>query len=398
MHPVPAKESVDTQLETPTDWAAKRYPFATIRERLRRHDGDVLDFAFGRYRLAPPDDIRGYVAGHGDRAYRRASSADLDRFAEAAAEMLARDFGTDVSPECILPAPSGRLAITALTTCLLAPGQGVLVTEPGYPAFAYLAARRGLAVRAVSLSPADRFAPDVAGLADAAVDAIALAALNYPNNPTGAVLSSGIVSLLRERFREDLLLFNDATYASLSYDVPPGSLLAHAAAVGCGGHAIELHSFSKLFGLGPLAIALLVGPSPLTAQVRRYSEFAWPPLSSLHVETATRCAQSADHLNAMRAFFHQRITDLRVVLGDLGFGPYPTPGGMYVLCRTVSAVGGRAVSNPQEAAERLLDAYGLAAVPWNTPDGGYLRFAALYRPEDLTGLRKLGRAGPIVSA
>jgi aspartate/methionine/tyrosine aminotransferase len=154
--------------------------------------------------------------------------------------------------------------------------------------------------------------------------------------------------------------------------------------------ALELHSFRKLFATGPAGISFLVGPKTLIRKIRDYSEYAWSPLSSLQVRLASRCAQDVNHVQMMRSFFRDRIARLRSTLQEVGFDPYPTPSGIYVLCRVPSAIQGELVAGAEHAAAILFDKFGVAVVPWNTPRAGFLRFTALYNPEDLEALAGLG--------
>ncbi len=107
--------------------ASTRYPFSVIREAIAKRDG-VLDFAIGRHQLTPPPELLEFIHDHPDLAVRRSGPRHAREFAERAAEMLAREYGVQLTPDCVLLVPSGRAAISALVSCLLTPGDGVLVT------------------------------------------------------------------------------------------------------------------------------------------------------------------------------------------------------------------------------------------------------------------------------
>ena len=81
---------------------------------------------------------------------------------------------------------------------------------------------------------------------------------------------------------------------------------------------------------------------------------------------------------------------LRETLLNIGFEPYPTPGGMYLICRSPAVVGGVATPTAQAAADVLLDDFDLAVVAWDKPPHGYLRFSSLYSEEDLQALAAMG--------
>ncbi len=376
--------------------AGTTYQFTVIREKMRRHGGPVLDFALGRRQQPPPAWLDGVVREHAALVLRRRRDDELETFIDAAAQMLDAVYGVRVAPSQILPAPSGRAAMAALATTHITPGDGVLVTEPGYPAFARIAAQAHARVVVAPLDPADGFAPDLEGLAGAEA-ALRLVALNYPNNPTGTVLSGAAFDGLRRRIGPDTVIYNDAIYGPLTYHRPPWSLLADefsdpTVAV------IELHSLGKLFALGPLGVAFLVGPEEPIDVIRRFSDFSWSQLSSLQLLVSVRCLADWTYVDVVRQDLADRLVRLRRVVTELGFEPYPTDAGMYLLCRAPAAVGDRPTATATEVAELLLERHGLAVAAWDVPPHGYVRFSAAYQDEELEALAELGGGSRVVSS
>jgi len=366
-----------------------RYPFALIKEKLAASNGQALDFAIGRRRVPLPEPIDEWIRAHVDHAMRAANAAETGEFVEAAADLLRREYGVEVDPDCILPAPGGRAAMSAFLACAVEPGQAVFVTEPGYPAFARLAAHRHANIQALELDPTQCFAPDLGPVTGGAAASPRVIALNYPNNPTGAVLSPQMVTSMREICDPTTILFNDATYGPLVYDQERTSLL-HADLAGTPAiEVVELHSFAKLFPIGPIAVSFLAGSASTMHGVSTYSEFAWSPLSALQLKATTLCLRDAARLQALREFFPAQLQNLRQTLTDLGFEPFPSPSGVYTICPTPARIGGKPVASAAEAAARLMDEFDLAVVPLDTPHHSYLRFTSLYQPEDLERLADL---------
>lgn len=374
------------------------YPLALIRERMRRHPRPFLDFALGRYVEPPPEWLSGFVKEHSALALRRSSADELAAFVEGAVRTLEKAYGVRVSRARVLPAPSGRAAMSALAAALIAPGDGVLVTEPGYPAFARVAAQRHASIHVLRLDPDRAFAFDSSDLDRiAAAGKVQLAGWNYPNNPTGTVTSRAHLDLLYERLGSDLLMFNDAVYGPLTYERAPFSMLGDEFTADRGAGVLELHSLGKLFALGPLGMAFLVGPEETVEKIRRYSDFAWTQLSSLQVRTATRCLEDWGHVERVRDGYRNRLERLREVVAGLGFDPFPTAAGMYLLCRLPREVGGQPVADAREAAELLLAEHDLAVVPWESPPHGYLRFSAAYPQAELEALAERGKTSKLVA-
>jgi len=367
------------------------YPFAVIRERLRKHPRPYLDFALGRLVDSPPAWLPDFVRAESALVRRRADGDERAAFVEAAARVLRRVYGPRAAEGAILPAPSGRAAMSALAAALIDPGDAVLVTEPGYPAFARLAAQRHARLQVVNLDPARGFAPDLESLnGSGAASAIRVAGLNYPNNPTGALLSAEALAALRERLDPRALIFNDAVYGPLVHEGAPYSMLTASPGQEGGAGIVELHSLGKLFALGPLGVAFFAGAAEPIAAIDQYSDFAWTQLSSLQVRTATRCLESWEHVENHADALRARLSRLRDVVTRLGFEAYPTSAGMYLLCRLPTQLGGRAVESATQAAELLLSEHDLAVAPFEAAPQAYLRFSTSYLAEDLDALAGLG--------
>jgi len=368
-----------------------RYPFAVIKEKLFARRGEVADFAIGARQESLPDELDQWIRQNASLALRAASPAEKEAFNIAAASLLADEYGIHRDDIGILATTGGRNAMSAFIACALETGDGVMVTEPGYPAFARLAAHRGAAVHTVRLHPEQEFAPDFSARSAAAAQKLKVVFLNYPNNPTGAVLSDSIRNRILDAVADtNTIIFNDAVYGPLSYASAPRSFLSEDLSALPGVEVLELHSLTKLFPLGPLSVSFLAGSERLVSEITNYSEFAWSPASALQVQATTHCLCDADGRAQKRRFFADQLQALRKTLVEVGFEPFPTPGGVYVLCRSPAHMAGRSVDSAEEVAMRLLDDFDLAVMPWDVGPDSYLRFTAMYRPDDLERLATLG--------
>jgi len=372
------------------DQVKQRYSFSVLRERLSQHGRPIVDFALGEFDRTLPAALSETIRENSSLMMKRHSPADLAEFSAAAVDYLARQYGVEVSPSEILPVPGGRSAMTALASCVLEPGNGVVVTEPGYPVFARLATHHHARILVARLDPERLFAPRLDKISQEDADTVRLIALNYPNNPTGAVISEEVAAALQGRFEPATVLFNDAIYGPLTHEGRAHSILGKDLSGIQEYRPLELHSLSKLFPLGPLGIAFLAGSAPLIEELRHYTDFAWSPPSSLQMRATMGCFESTDHIAEIRQYFQDRLERLRGTLVDVGFEPYPTPGGMYLLCKAPVAIGGVTTPTAQAAADVLLEEFDLAVVPWDGPPHGYLRFSSLYSAEDLRSLGELG--------
>ena len=372
-----------------------RYPFAVIKEKLHARRDDVTDFAMGSRRLHLPEELQDWLAGNPELAFKVASPVAVSAFKDAAAALLQKEYGITIGHGQIVPIPGGRVAMTAIAACILRPDDAVLVTEPGYPAFARLASHWHAAVCPVPLDPENGFAPDFSSLTREQLEGIRIFSLNYPNNPSGGVLSAKARrEVLAAAESANALVFNDNVYGPLTYASQPSSLLAESTTA----EVVELHGLTKLYPLGPQGASFLAGSDASMKKIATYSEFAWAPMSAMEVQATTWCMHDTSGRSEIKSSFQARLESLRKTLGDIGFEPYPVPAGIYALCRVPGSIAGKKVTTAEQAAVMLLDDFDLAVVPWARETDQYLRFTSMYCPEDLEQLQALGARLQITQA
>jgi aspartate/methionine/tyrosine aminotransferase len=94
-------------------------------------------------------------------------------------------------------------------------------------------------------------------------------------------------------------------------------------------------------------------------------------------------------MGELRRLLPLQLESLHETLNDIGFKPYATPAGLYVICEAPSHIDGKAIGSAEEAARQLVDSFDLVVAPIDAPRHGYLRFSALYQREDLARLAGL---------
>jgi aminotransferase len=104
--------------------------------------------------------------------------------------------------------------------------------------------------------------------------------LNFPNNPTGAVMSRSdledIAAFARER---DLIVITDEIYAELTYDTPHTSIVSLP---GLRDRTIFLHGFSKAWAMTGFRLGYACGPAELIEammKIHQYTMLCAPSLS-----------------------------------------------------------------------------------------------------------------------
>jgi aspartate/methionine/tyrosine aminotransferase len=164
------------------------------------------------------------------------------------------DLYEGLGPEHVLTFAGAEEALFWALQELAGPGDHVLVTVPNYQSFEAIPLTVGADVEGIVLDPASGWEPDVEEIARRLRPTTKLVAVNFPNNPTGAICSPeswrALVDLCRDH---GATLLSDEVYRGLETDesrrLPQAAELSDS--------ALSLNVMSKAYGLPGLRIGWL---------------------------------------------------------------------------------------------------------------------------------------------
>jgi LL-diaminopimelate aminotransferase len=201
--------------------------------------------------------MRQAVADPGTHRY--PSNRGRDEFRRAFAEFYERRFGVEIDPDGeVIPAIGAKECVYNLCFAFLDPGGVALASDPGYPVYTGGPILAGARPELLPLLPERGFAPDLDAVPAEAAAQARLMFLNYPNNPTGAVVPEGFFERVVELAREhEILVVHDNAYSETTFDgyVAP-SFLATPGAKEVG---VEVFSLSKGYNMTGWRCAAILG-------------------------------------------------------------------------------------------------------------------------------------------
>ena len=190
-------------------------------------------------------------------------------FREAVAAFYARRFGVELDADSeVMPAIGAKECIFNLNLAFLDPEDIALASDPGYPVYTGGPTLVGASSVLMPLVPELGFAPDLDAISAEDAARAKLMFLNYPNNPTGAVVPEGLFERVVAFAREhDVLVVHDNAYSETTYDgyVAP-SFLATPGAKEVG---VEVFSLSKGYNMTGWRCAAIVGNADAISQYWR---------------------------------------------------------------------------------------------------------------------------------
>ncbi|MCC5892093.1 aminotransferase class I/II-fold pyridoxal phosphate-dependent enzyme [Exiguobacterium sp.] len=297
-----------------------------------------------------------------------------DRLKRAVATFYLNEYGVEVDAASEVAILIGsKSGLITLPQCVLEPGDGILLPNPGYPDYISGARLAGAHVHDLVLTEANDFLPDYHTLD---THGARLMYLNYPSNPTGAVASPAFfeetVRFAKER---DLMVVHDFAYGSIGFDghVPPSFLQAGGAKdVG-----IEVYTMSKAFNMSGWRVAFAVGNKDIIEAINTYQDHVHVSVFSAIQEAAVAALESPKSLRDDLARLYEARRD-RLVNGLRQAGwDVPAPKGSFFVWAKVPEGDAKSFS------QKLLHEAGVAVTPgyfFGTEGDRYVRFG-LVSPE-----------------
>jgi len=348
-------------------------PRSGIRDffELVQKRGDVISLGIGEPDSSAPWGVREaaiYALEHGRTGY--TSNLGSLKLRREIARYVEKIFGPAYDPETeVLVTVGVSEAIDLALRAVLNPGETVIYHEPCYVSYAPSIALAHAKGRAIHTRPENGFRLDPAEVARAAEGAKVLL-LNFPTNPTGAVLAGrDLDALARVCVEKDLLVLSDEIYAELTYEGRHESI---ASRPGMRERTILLHGLSKAFAMTGFRIGYACAPAPLIEAMMKIHQYAILCAPTPSQEAATEALKEAEVITEdARNTYRLRRDFLRRRLQEAGL-PSIQPDGAFYLFVDVRGTG----LSARNFAMRLLEEERVAVVPGEAfgPSGeGFVR-------------------------
>ena len=286
---------------------------------------------------------------------------------QAIARYLARRFKSsfDWSKE-ILVSVGVSEAIDLAIRAICSPGDEVLYHEPCFVSYAPTIRLAHAVPVCVETSVADEFRLTLEALERKVTPKTKAILLNFPCNPTGAVLSrDDMRAILAFAERHDLLILADEVYSELNYVETDGeggdrrTLPSFSAFPEYRDRVILLNGFSKSWAMTGFRLGYACGPTDVIdamMKIHQYGIMSAPTLSQ------AAGVEAMDHGDAevarMRHEYRRRRDYLVPALNAIGLKTVLPKGAFYIFA-DIRATG----LSDEDFAIRLLKEFGVAVVP-----------------------------------
>jgi LL-diaminopimelate aminotransferase len=242
-----------------------------------------------------------------------------------------RRFGVQLDPAGeIVPALGAKECVFNLNLAFLDPGSCALASDPGYPVYSGGPLLSGAEYVPMPLLPERQFAPDLSAVRPEDAERARLLYVNYPNNPTGAVVPGGffeeVVAFARAH---DILVVHDASYTETTFDgyVAP-SFLETPGAKDVG---VEVFSLSKGWNMTGWRTAAIVGKADaVEAYWKLKTNIDSGMFEAVQLAAIAALERAADFPREMSMKYERRRDMVVAALREIGVDVTPPRGTIYI--------------------------------------------------------------------
>ena len=309
------------------------------------------------------------------------ANAGLKELRAEVCNYLARRFELRYEPQNILVTVGGSEAIDLAIRALVKPGDEVIIPEPCFVCYEPITQLVGGVPVHIATRAEDEFRLTAEQLKAAITPRTKLLIFPYPNNPTGAVMSTADMESIAEVLRgTNVLVLSDEIYSELTYGLDRH--VSFASLPGMAERTIVVNGFSKSYAMTGWRLGYAAGPVPIIKVMTKIHQsciMSAPTTSQYAAITALR--QCDDQIEMMRDEYNRRRRYVVKSLNDMGLTCFEPRGAFYVF-PSIQISG----LSSEEFCERLLKEKEVAIIPgsaFGACGDGYARISYAYSVDHL---------------
>ena len=312
------------------------YLFATLdkmKMEARWAGEDIIDFGMGNPdQASPPHVVEKLVeAANKPQNHRYSSSRGIYKLRLAICDWYKRRFDVDLDPnsEAVVTIGS-KEGLSHLALAVLGPGEVAICPSPTYPIHQYSIVMANADLRLVPLIPGQDFFAALQETVRQCWPKPKMLLLNFPHNPTTAVVELEFFERVVDFAREnDLFVVHDFAYADLFFDgYTPPSFLQVAGAKDIG---VEFFTLSKSYNMPGWRVGFACGnPEVITALSRLKSYFDYGIFQPIQIAAIHALSGPQDCVGEIRQRYQVRRDVLIDGLERIGWQIPKPKGTMFV--------------------------------------------------------------------
>ncbi len=293
---------------------------------------NVISLGIGEPDFVTPDVVR--EAGvqslmRGETRY--TSNSGILELRHAIVAKWAQLYGVEYHPEAeTLITVGGSEALYLVLMAILNPGDEVLIPEPCFVSYEAEVIFAGGTPVPIATQVETLFQVTGAQLEAAVTPRTKAILINYPNNPTGAILTREYMEeIAAVAAKHDLIVISDEIYDRLVY---AGEHITFSSLPGMRERTVIIGGFSKDYAMTGWRLGFALGPADILAVMRKIHQYTIMSASTtaqVAAITAMTDPRAEDAVLAMRESYNVRRKLLLEGLGSIGLPAFEPRGAFY---------------------------------------------------------------------
>jgi len=243
---------------------------------------------------------------------------------------LNRKYNLQYDPKSqIILTVGGSEAIDIGLRALVCPGDEVIIPEPAFVAYKACTSFTGAKPVIIDLKAEDQFKLKAKDLENAITDRTKVLILQYPNNPTGAIMGyddiKEIVEVLKDK---DIIVISDEIYSELTYE---GKHVSIASFPEMKDKVLLVNGFSKAFAMTGWRLGYACGHPELIGAMLKIHQYAIMSSPTTAQYAAIEALKNGDDdVAAMVREYNQRRRVMLDGFNKIGLTCFEPRGAFYV--------------------------------------------------------------------
>lgn len=309
------------------------------------------------------------------------SNQGLPELRQEIAKWNARKYGLTYSENETLVTAGASEAIDIALRAIIDPGDEIIILEPCYVCYEPDIALAGGIPIIIKLKNENEFRLTKKELESAITDKTKAVLLNYPNNPTGAIMRKEDLEEIAEVILEhDLLVISDEIYSELTYTDTPHVSIASLPSMK--ERTIVINGFSKAFSMTGWRLGYVLADSPIMEQIKKIHQFVIMCAPTASQFAGLEAIRNGDKdILRMKEEYDRRRKYLLNEFSRLGLPCFEPRGAFYIF----PYIGGFHMTS-EEFALSLLEKERLVVVPgtaFGESGEGFIRISYAYSLDSL---------------
>ena len=303
------------------------------------------------------------------------SNQGLPELREEISKWNKRKYNLDYSKDEIIVTCGGSEAIDIALRACINPGDEVIILEPNYVCYEPDILLAGGKPVKIQLKNKDAFKLTPEELEAVITSKTKIVLINYPNNPTGAIMTKeDLEKIVPVILKHDLLVVSDEIYSELTYS---GNHFSIGSLPNMRDRTLTINGFSKSFAMTGWRLGYVMGPKQIIDQVKKIHQFVVMSSPTISQYAGIEALRNGDKdIERMKKEYDKRRKYLLKEFERLGLPCFEPRGAFY----TFPYIGKFGVTS-EELATDLLEKEHVVVVPgtaFGDSGEGFVRISYAY--------------------